>query len=217
MPNPRKAAARFRLPIAVAGAAGLVALTVPAGPAAADVIADKSRTLPTASGWSLSVSKVGETLDRYPNLAATPFTREGFVSLRADAAVTGEGSDRIDWGALDIGYQIGCQVDVSNGLTLGLGLSIGPYAGLTVSGPEIGGAASVNPNVSTTLKPGTINTVKFAGKALNGRQGSITADQVQIKVDGCMGQVSLRSYATATLSTETADSSTTVYGDPIWL
>lgn len=40
-------------------------------------------------------------------------------------------------------------------------------------------------------------------------------DQVEIKVDGCMGPVSLRSFATATMSTPTADNTTTAYGDPI--
>lgn len=198
-------------------ATGAVATTVTAGSSSADAVADRSRTVVTENGWSLSVSKVGETLDRYPNLASTPFTREGFVSLRAMADIAGNGNAEIRWGVLDVGYQIGCQVDVSNGLTVGLAATIGPYAGLSVVGPDIGGAASVSPSVSANLKPGAINTVAFASKALVDRHASVANDQVEIKVDGCLGPVSLRSFATITISTDTADNSTTVYGDPVWL
>lgn len=106
----------------------------------------------------------------------------------------------ITGGSLTFGYQIGCAVDVSNGLTLGLGFSIGPNASVTISqfpGATIGGQASVNPNISTTLKPGAIATVAFGSKPLAASRGSITADQVEIKVDACAGPVTIRSFATA--------------------
>ena len=48
-------------------------------------------------------------------------------------------------------------------------------------------------------------------------QGSISVDQVQIKIDACAGAVSLRSFAMVSISTAPADNSVAVYGDPVWL
>ncbi|MFI6041446.1 MspA family porin [Nocardia sp. NPDC051321] len=190
------------------------------GTASADAVADKTRVVATDDGWTLTVTKTAETLDRYPNLAATMFTREGFVSLKAVAEVTGKGNQPVNAAVVSFGYQIGCQIDVSSGLTTSLGMSVGPNASLNISYPpsvSLGVNASVSPNVSTTLKPGSIATVEFGKKALASGRASIAMDQVEVKVDACMGPVSLRSFATATMSTPTADNTTTAYGDPIWL
>ncbi|MFE3195438.1 MspA family porin [Nocardia sp. NPDC059240] len=188
--------------------------------ASADTVPDKFRQTLTDDGWTLSVTKTSENLDRYPNLAATMFTREGFVSLKAIAEVSGAGGQPISAGTLTLGYQLGCQVDVSNGLTLGMGFSIGPNASVTISqfpSVSVGASASVSPNISTTLKPGSIATIDFGSKPLAGPRASITAEGVEIKIDACMGPVTLRSYATARISTPAADNTVTVYGDPIWL
>lgn len=61
------------------------------GTAAADPLAGKSRETTTDDGWHLRITKTDENLDRYPNLAATLFTREGFVSLKAVADISGAG------------------------------------------------------------------------------------------------------------------------------
>ncbi|WP_324193780.1 MspA family porin [Nocardia otitidiscaviarum] len=191
-----------------------------AGSASADSIADKYRETVTDDGWTLAITKTSENLDRWPALSSSPVSREGFVSLKAIAEVSGGGGQPITAGTVTLGYQIGCAVDVSNGLTLGLGLSIGPNASVTISqfpGVNIGGQASVNPNVSTTLKPGAIATIAFGSKPLAGPRASITAEQVEIKVDACAGPVTIRSFATAAISTPAADNNLSVYGDPIWL
>ncbi|MFF3223687.1 MspA family porin [Nocardia suismassiliense] len=191
-----------------------------AGVAGADPVADKYRQTVTDDGWALAVTKTSENLDRYPNLATTMFTREGFVSLKAVAEVTGAGSAPVSAGSVGLGYQIGCQVDVSTGLTLGMGFSVGPNASLNISYPpsvSLGASASVSPNISTTLKPGSIATIDFGVKPLAGPRASITAEGVEVKIDACMGPVTLRSFATARISTPLADNTVTVYGDPIWL
>ncbi|MFC9436550.1 MspA family porin [Nocardia sp. NPDC057030] len=144
------------LGLLMGGTAGVVA-----GTAAADPVADKSRTVETDTGWRLAVNKTSETLDRVPNLAATMFTREGFVAVKAVAEVTGTGRQ--------------------------------------------------------TVKPGGITTIEFGTKPLAGPRASITVDQVQVKVNACMGPVSLRSFATARITTPEADNTVTVYGDPIYL
>ncbi|QIS11866.1 MspA family porin [Nocardia arthritidis] len=193
-------------------AAATAAVVIGTGTAAAEPLADKTRDITTDDGWQLRVTKSEENLDRYPNLAATMFTREGFVSLKAVADIDGEGTAPVNTGAITLGYQIGCQVDVTSGVTLGL--AIGPSVSIGVWS-NLGASAMFTPTVN--LKPGTIANIPFGTKGLTGRHGSITAEQVHIKIDGCLGPVSLRSYAVAKISTPTADNSVAVYGDPIYL
>ncbi|WP_327114330.1 MspA family porin [Nocardia sp. NBC_01730] len=181
---------------------------------------DKSRAVTTEDGWDLRVTTTAASLDRVPNLAATPFTREGFVSLTATADISGTGQQPVDAGSLTLGYQIGCQVDVSTGVAVGLSGLIGPNVGITVAptpGLNVGGSALAVPSISVNPKPGAITALPFGTKTLAGPHGSISVDQVQIKVDACLGAVSLRAYAIVSMSTATADNSVAVYGDPIWL
>ncbi|MEU4313828.1 MspA family porin [Nocardia sp. NPDC024068] len=182
------------------------------GAAAAEPLADKSREITTDDGWLMRITKTGENLDRYPNLAATPFTREGFVSLKAAADIDGTGNAPVNTGSVSLGYQLGCQVDVTSGAAIGL--AIGPSISIGVT-TGVGASATVSPTVY--LKPGTITSIPFGIKPLAGRHASITSDQVHIKIDGCLGPVSLRSYAQVNISTPTADNSLAVYGDPIYL
>ncbi len=182
------------------------------GTAVAEPLADKSRDTITDDGWQIRITKTEESLDRYPNLAATMFTREGFVSLKAVADIDGMGTAPVNSGTITLGYQIGCQVDVTNGMSLGL--AVGPSVSIGVFS-SLGGSAMLSPTVN--LKPGTIANIPFGTKPLTGRHGSITSDQVHIKIDGCLGPVSLRSYAQANISTPNADNSLAVYGDPIYL
>lgn len=205
-----------------AAAAGLsvlltAGLLLGAGTANADFVADKARTTETDDGWLLTVTKTAETLDRVPNLASTPTTREGFVTLKAVAEYQGAGKSKVEGGDIAFGYQLGCQVDVTSGLQLGLAFSMGPNVGVTIGGApglNVGASANVVPSMQTTLKPGAISTIVFGTKPLAAQRGSITAEQVEIKVDACLGPVSLRSFATATIKTATADHAVTVYGDP---
>ncbi|MGY1868192.1 MULTISPECIES: MspA family porin [Nocardia] len=206
--------------IAMLGIAATAAVSMTAATANADQSADKSRVVRSEDGWELRVSKTAEDLQRVPNLAATPFTREGFVTLSATADISGEGGEAVNSGTLQLGYQIGCQADVSSGVSLGVSAAIGPDVMVSVGsqpGFALGGSALVLPSISTTIKPGTISSVVLGTKALEGAHGSISVDQAEIKIDGCLGAVSLRSFAIVTMSTAMADNSVAVYGDPIWL
>ncbi|MFF7939813.1 MspA family porin [Nocardia gamkensis] len=206
--------------MAMLGIAATAAFGMTATAATADPVVDKSRVVSTEDDWELRVSKFAEDVQRISNLAETPFTREGFVTLSAAADIGGEGREAVNSGTLELGYQIGCQIDVSNGLTLGLSAAIGPNVAVTVAptpGLAVGGSALALPNISTTMKPGTINSITLGTKPLAGPHGSISVDQIQIKIDACAGAVSLRSFAIVSISTATADNSVAVYGDPIWL
>ncbi|MGW4241209.1 MspA family porin [Nocardia sp. NPDC004722] len=203
------------IPLTWLSAAALVAGTF--STASAEPVADKSREVVTDDGWQVRVGKIAETLDRVPNLAGSPFTREGFVGVQAIADISGHGRLPVESGSLTVGYQIGCQIDVSNGMTVGLTGMIGPNVGISVGGMNAGLSAMAMPMMSFSPKPGTITTVPLGTKQLTDAHASITVDQVQIKIDSCAGGASLRSYAIVSTSTAEADNSIAVYGDPIWL
>lgn len=185
----------------------------------ADELADKSRSVITENGWELRVTKTSEIIDRVPNLAAAPLSREAFVSLTAVVDVTGDSPAPVNTGKVDVGYQLGCQTDVTT-ITTTLATTIGPNAAVIVGpvpGVSLGGTATATPSFSLVVRPGSITDIPLGTKILVGTHGSISVDQAHIKVDGCMGQVSLRAYAAVSISTDAADNSTAVYGDPIWL
>ncbi|WP_433733936.1 MspA family porin [Nocardia sp. CA-129566] len=57
---------------------------------------------------------------------------------------------------MQLGYQLGCQADVTNGLMVGLSAAIGPNAMVTVAPAPtamIGGSAQLIPNLSLSARP----------------------------------------------------------------
>ncbi len=75
----------------------------------------------------------------------------------------------------------------------------------------------MNPSIQATIAPGTITTIPLGIKDLESSKASITAENVHVKVDACMGPVTVRSYAQFAVSTSTSDNSVFVYSDPTWL
>ncbi len=105
-------------------------------------------------------------------------------------------------------------------LAWGLGFSLGPSVGVSISGvpsANVGVNASVNPSIQSTIAPGTITTIPLGKKDLESSKASITAENVHVKVDACMGPVTIRSYAQLSVSTATSDNTLFVYSDPTWL
>ena len=68
----------------------VVLLCLGDGVAAADPlpVADVTQSAETDDGWHLSVALTRMTMNSVPNMAATAFTREGFVTGKAAAAST---------------------------------------------------------------------------------------------------------------------------------
>lgn len=183
-------------------------------------LADKFSSTVTDDGWILDLTASKLSANPVPNLATTAFTREGFVSAKVTGTVAGAGDSAVKTGYIEQGLQIGCQIDVSSGLGLGLGFSFGPSVGVSISGvpsANIGVNASVNPNIQATIAPGTITTIPLGMKNLETSKASITAENVHVKVDACLGPVTIRSYAQFAVSTATSDNSVFVYSDPTWL
>ena len=168
-------------------------------------VADVSRSAHTGDGWHLSASLTEMTINSVPNMAATAFSREGFVTGRATAIIDGDGQVPVDSGTLVLGVQLGCQIDLSEGMDLGLSnetdvVALRPFEDLL-------------PYVSVTLKPGSITSLSLGTKSIKGRTGRICVQDAHVKVDACGGPVSIRFFASATVYTTTSDDSVNIYGD----
>ncbi|MEH3154010.1 MAG: MspA family porin [Gordonia paraffinivorans] len=197
-------------------ASGVVAGSVAAAPSRGNPFADRSLARTTDDGWQVTATKAREAVHSVRPLNQSPWTREGFVSLRAAGSIGGAGSSPVTSGTVTGGFQVGCNTDVTSGATIGI--AGGPNATLNVSyPPALGIGASVQPSISSVLRPGTIADVSFGTKRLTSTSGAINATDVHIKVDGCLGPVVLRSYVTVAISTPNNDDTVNVYGLPHYL
>jgi hypothetical protein len=204
-----------------AGAAAVALLCVASGVARADPlpVADVTQSADTDDGWHLSVALTRMTINSVPNMAATAFTREGFVTGKAEAVIGGNGAAAVNSGNLVLGLQLGCQIDLSEGGSIGGDADIGISPGFTGSNVlnNIGPYADVDGNVSINLLPGTITNVGLGKKALKGRDGEIVVHDAHVKVDACGGPVSIRFFTTAMIDTDRSDDSVNAYGDILTL
>jgi hypothetical protein len=200
-----------------ASALSTVLLCVAGGVARADPIPieDVTQAADTDDGWHLSASLTRMAINSVPNMAATAFTREGFVTGKAAAAIDGSGSSAVNSGTLVFGLQLGCQIDLSEGGSVGgdadIGVSPGFSGGSILS--NIGPYADLDGNVSINLLPGTITNVGLGKKSLKGRTGEIVVHDAHVKVDACGGAVSIRFFTSVMIDTDKSDDSVNAYGD----
>lgn len=211
----------FVLRLLRAGAIAAALLCLADGVAAADPlpVADVTQSTDTDDGWHLSVALTRMTINSVPNMAATAFTREGFVTGKAEATIDGNGADPVNSGTLVLGLQLGCQVDLSEGGSLDVGADAGISPGLTRGDlfDAIGPYAEVNGSASINLLPGTITNLGLGKKALKGRTGEIVVHDAHVKVDACGGQVAVRFFASVMTDTDKSDDSINAYGDILTL
>jgi MspA protein len=165
----------------------------------------------TPDGWKLTVAATNESQLPVAPLTTAVSSREYLVAGTFTGTVTGSGSTQLTGGTLDTGYQIGC------GIELGQVRLIGSI-GLSTAGSTLGGLVptGVTMPLSGTLeihpKPGTVTTVSVDKKSFKAAPVRVTLKDVHIKVDGCVGQSFLRSYATLTSSTTDTDDVVAYYG-----
>ena len=195
----------------------IVPMFVCCGVAAADPVPidDVTHSEDTDDGWTLSATLTSMTINSVPNMAATPLTKEAFISGKAVAKIDGDGKVPVNTGNLLMGVQLGCQLDLSQGGNIGLsgdiGFSFGNGSGsglLSTLGPT----ADIDPNASINLLPGNINTLGLGKLALKGRTGEVTVHDAHVKVDGCSGVVAARFFAFAQITTDNGNDSVNAYG-----
>jgi hypothetical protein len=174
---------------------------VPSGPPA---------NLTTPDGGTLMLSSRDETALPVAPLTTAVSSRDYIVGGTFVGSLSGPGEAR---GTLEVGYDIGCGIDMStsNGVTLAGTAGITPQLGVTA--PFAGLPTSILPVVATPvggaitvgLKPGIINIVPVDKKEFKGNDPWVMVSNFHIKIDGCVGQSFIRSYATLTRQTDESD------------
>lgn len=198
---------------------------VPPPPAGA-VASTPPATLDTPDGWTLTLSAGDETQAAIPPLTTALSSREYVVGGTFTGHLSGpdpdSGADDPPGGELEVGYQIGCGIDMStsNGVsltgTVGLNASLGVIGTDVISPvpdgilPGIGG--NIGGGVTVGLKPGIINVVPVSEKEFTGASPWVMVSNFRVKIDGCVGQSFIRSYALLTRETDMSEAVLAWYG-----
>lgn len=194
----------------------------PGEPAPADLVESTPPAhLKTPDGWTLTVSAADETQAAAPPLTTAVSSREYVVGGTYRGAMSGP--DRGDpRGTLEAGYQIGCGIDMStsNGVSLtgtaGINASIGVLGTDVVSpwpeGLLPGVGANIGGGITIGLKPGIINLIPVVEKEFKGTEPWVMISNFRVKIDGCVGQSFIRSYAVLTRSTDESEAVLAWYG-----
>ena len=126
-------------------------------------------------------------------------------------------------GTIEVGYQIGCGIDMStsNGVSLTgtAGLNRRSASSAPTSSrrcrtgilPGVG--ANIGGGITVGLKPGIINIVPVTKKEFEGADPWVMISNFHVKIDGCVGQSFIRSYAFLTRSTKMSDAILAYYGE----
>jgi hypothetical protein len=183
---------------------------VPPPPDNGAVPSDPPGIATTADGRTLTVLAKDETQLPVAPLTTSLSSRDWLVG----ATFTGTTTGSVSGGSLEVGYQIGCGVEMDKiklngtiGVTLGsASLGAGGFSPPgTISFP-ITGQIEVEP------RPGTVTNVVVDKKSFKGTSARVTIRDVHIKVDNCVGASSLRSYAVLTSSATDDDDIVAYYG-----
>jgi hypothetical protein len=162
-------------------------------------------------GWVLTVTAKDETQLPVAPLTTAVSSREYLVGGTFTGTVTGGGKTSLSGGTLEAGYQIGCGIELGQVRLIG---SVGAnLTGSTLTGPiPTGVQFPISGTIEIHPKPGTVSTVTVDKKTFKAAPVRVTLKDTHIKVDGCVGQSFIRSYATLTSSTTDTDDVVAYYG-----
>lgn len=173
-------------------------------------------------GWTLTLSAKDETQAPIPPLTTALSSREYVVGGTFMGELRGPEEEEPPGGTLEVGYEIGCGIDMStsNGVsltgTMGLNPSIG-LIGIDVISPGIDGVlpglgGNLGAGVTVGLKPGLINIIPVTKKDYTGADPWVMVSKFRVKIDGCVGESFIRSYAFLTRSTAQSEAVLAWYG-----
>jgi len=166
----------------------------------------------TPDGWVLTVVASNETQLPVAPLTTAVSSREYLVGGTFTGTVTGKGKTSLNGGTLEAGYQIGCGIELGQVRLIG-------QVGVSTSGSRFTGGLvptgltfPISGTIEIHAKPGTVSTVTVDKKDYKAAPVRVTLKDTHIKVDGCVGQSFLRSYATLTSATTDTDDVVAYYG-----
>ncbi|ETB51069.1 MspA protein, partial [Mycobacterium avium 11-0986] len=164
--------------------------------------------LKTPDGWTLGLGARDEQQVPVAPLTTALSSREYLASGIFVGSLSGPTQPQ---GVLEVGYEIGCGIDMSTSD----GVTIGGTAGITpgVTGPVTGVPGDVLPLVvapiagvlNVGLKPGLVIVVPVVKKQFRGPNPWVMVSNFHVKIDGCVGQSFIRSYAVLNRVTDESD------------
>ncbi|WP_301546880.1 MspA family porin [Gordonia sp. X0973] len=196
--------------------AAAVALSVTAGGASAEKLPGGHKRTTGIDGQVVTLKRSGEYAFQQQSQANNSFGRSTRISGIYTARINRGG------GNVQVGYLVGCQVNVGG---LDVGISGGLYAPLT-------SPTSILPTVGGTLSlpvaPGQIQAVYVLDKNFYKKVVSIQLSGVELSVQGCAGYAQARSFvkvlaadqynaANGTIGGSGGAIQTTLYGKPFSL
>ncbi|MGO9157315.1 MspA family porin [Mycobacterium sp.] len=166
-------------------------------------------TVNTPDGWRLALGAKDEMQVPVAPLTTAVSSREYLSSGTFVGSLKGPEQPR---GELEVGYEIGCGIDMStsNGVTMAGSAGVSPglgLSGLLTGAPGLVPLVSVPVNgvLTVGLKPGLVIVVPVVKKEFKGPNPWVMISNFHVKIDGCVGQSFIRSYATLTRVTDQSD------------
>ncbi|MGB9308062.1 MAG: MspA family porin [Mycobacterium sp.] len=164
----------------------------------------------TPVGWRLALGAKDEALFPVHPLTTAISSREYVASGIFVASLVGPEAPQ---GEFEVGYEIGCGIDMSTSNGVELGGSAGVQPGIGYTGPLVGIPTSFLPVVTVPvagqltvgLKPGLIIVVPVVKKQFKAPDPWVMISNFHVKIDGCVGESFIRSYATLTRITDQSD------------
>ena len=196
-----------------------------AAPAATPPVADgrvasNPPSTSTLEGVTLTISAKNETQQLVQPLTTAISTREYVVGGVFTGSITGSAAPE---GIFEVGYQIGCGIDMSTSggvlvggnaqASLGSDALLGGVGGFILPPVGIvGSGVGANAIVGVSLKPGIINNVPVTKKTYKGAAPEAVVSNFRVKIDGCVGESFIRSYATLANSSAEAEDIVSWFG-----
>jgi hypothetical protein len=189
------------------------------------VVSAPPATMTASDGATLTVSADDEIQQPVAPLTTAISTREYDVGGVFRGSVTGASEPAK--GLFEVGYQIGCGIDMGTGPGVLIGGNAGGNAAIGlidgsnfVIEPGNSGAILV-PNIGVTgggsvtvsLKPGIVNAVPVTKKQYKGESPRVSIRNFRMRIDGCVGESFIRSYAILTRSTDERETALAWYGE----
>jgi len=208
-------------PVAASVSAPGTGPAVEAPPANDGKVASSPPSTSTLDGVTLTISAKGETQMSVLPLTTAISTREYAVGGVFAGKISGSATR--PEGIFEVGYQIGCGIDMSTSGGVLLGVSGGGTAVADIALPGVGGfdlgpivavgvGGGITGQVGVNLKPGIINTVPVAKKSYKGAAPEVEISNFRVRIDGCVGESFIRSYATLSSSTGQAEDIVSWFG-----
>jgi MspA len=179
-------------------------------------------TTTSPDGWTLTMSAKDETQQQIPPLTTALSSRSYVVGGTFTGSLTGPEEDEPPHGILEVGYQIGCGIDMSTSQGVTLAGTAGATSSLGLGGVDFPSplpdgllpvvSAPVSGGIAIGLKPGLVNVIPVTKKEFTGPEPWVMITNFQVKIDGCVGESFIRSYAFLTRSTPMSDALVAWYG-----